>query len=57
MEPVMDVEKVPKPRWKLVSPHPRALTKANLGSIATSVNREWELASSAAIRIALLPFM
>lgn len=59
MEPVMDVEKVPKQRWKLVSALPSSTLKflANNRRIVTFANSAWELASSAVIRTALSPSM
>jgi NuA3 HAT complex component NTO1 len=56
MEPVMDVEKVPRPRWKLVGTRPVRWPKLTLHSIATSASNDGVPASSAAIRIASLPF-
>ena len=58
-EPVQDVEKVPKTRWKLVSPcltYCLAFADQNC-SLATSVSRRWERAFSAATSRASRPSM
>lgn len=58
-EPVQDVEKVPKTRWKLVRIVHRGIATSDLRShsLVTSANRRWVRASSAATSPVLKLFM
>jgi hypothetical protein len=51
MEPVQDVEKVPKQRWKLVS-RLKLFDISDIYRLVTSASKKWVHAFSAAIRTA-----
>jgi hypothetical protein len=57
-EPVQDVEKVPKTRWKLVSGEYLSLPDCVLtvGSLAIFANRRWERVFNAATSLVSKPF-
>jgi hypothetical protein len=50
MEPIQDVEKVPKQRWKLVSETLTSLFLANCIRPVTYANKKWVLAYNVATK-------